>query len=65
MARRLLAAVEDSARREGRKKLILECGDRQPEAINLYHAYGFERIEDFGYYRHHAGVLSFGRELRD
>ncbi|HEU4421175.1 MAG TPA: GNAT family N-acetyltransferase [Pilimelia sp.] len=63
VARRLLAEIEDSARRGGRRRLILECGDRQPEAVSLYHAYGFERIEDFGHYRHHAGVLSFGLEL--
>ena len=63
VARALLAAVEDSARSHGRKRLILECGDRQPEAVSLYVAYGFKRIGNFGHYRHHAGVLSFGLDL--
>ncbi|HYN93221.1 MAG TPA: GNAT family N-acetyltransferase [Pilimelia sp.] len=63
VGRRLLAAVEESARSAGRKRLVLECGDRQPEAIGLYHACGYERIEDFGYYRGHPGVLSFGLDL--
>jgi ribosomal protein S18 acetylase RimI-like enzyme len=63
VARRLLAAVEDSARECGRQRLILETGDRQPEAIGLYKSAGYERIEDFGYYRHEPGVLSFGRTL--
>ena len=36
VARRVLAAVEESARAHGRRRLILETGDRQPEAIALY-----------------------------
>ena len=63
VARAVLAAVEESARRAGRKRLILECGDGQPGAIALYEACGYERIPDFGYYRHYAGVRSFGRTL--
>ena len=46
----------------GRKRVILETGDQQPEAIALYEPCGYERIPDFGYYRT-AGVLSFGRDL--
>ena len=63
VARRLLAAVEESARSHGRRRLILECGDRQPEAVALYTRCGYERIEDFGFYREEPGVLSFGRDL--
>jgi GNAT superfamily N-acetyltransferase len=63
VARRLLRAVEDSARDAGRKRVILECGDQQPEAIGLYQASGYERIPDFGYYRQHDGVRSFARDL--
>lgn len=63
IARSLLAAVERSAREYGRSRLILECGDRQPEAIALYQRSGYERIEDFGFYRDEPDVLSFGRSL--
>jgi GNAT superfamily N-acetyltransferase len=63
VARRLLAAAEASARAAGRKRMILECGSRQPEAIGLYESSGYHRIEDFGYYREYAGVRSFGRDL--
>jgi GNAT superfamily N-acetyltransferase len=63
VARRILAAVEESARRQGRKRLILETGDKQPEAIGLYTSCGYERIDNFGYYRDHDDVLSFGRRL--
>jgi GNAT superfamily N-acetyltransferase len=63
VARRLLAAVEQSARSQGRRRMILETGDRQPEAVGLYVACGYEPIANFGYYRDEPGVLSFGRAL--
>lgn len=63
VARRVLAAVERSAREYGRKRLILECGDRQPEAIALYEASGYQRIENFGFYRDEPGCVSYGRVL--
>jgi GNAT superfamily N-acetyltransferase len=62
-ARRILAAVEDSARAHGRTRMILECGDRQPEAVNLYESHGYHRIPHFGFYRDHDGVISLGRDL--
>jgi hypothetical protein len=43
--------------------MILECGYRQPEAIALYESSGYERIEDFGHYRHYEGVRSYGKDL--
>lgn len=63
VARAVLAGIEESARKHGRRRLVLECGDRQPEAIALYQSSGFERIPDFGNYRDEPGVLSFGRWL--
>lgn len=63
VARRVLTAIEDSARERGCKRVILETGDKQPEAIALYVRCGYERIEDFGYYKGEEGVLSFARVL--
>ena len=63
LARRLLTAVEESARECGFRRLILECGDKQPEAVGLYQASGYVRIPDFGFYAGHSGVLSFARSL--
>ena len=63
VGRMVLAAVECSAREHGRKRMILECGDRQPEAIAMYEAAGYERIEDFGFYRNSPSVRSYGRDL--
>jgi GNAT superfamily N-acetyltransferase len=63
VARRMLATIEESARADGRKRVILETGDKQPEAIALYASAGYHRIEDFGFYRDEPGVLSFARDL--
>jgi len=59
----LLAAIEESARSAGRRRLILETGSRQPEAIALYEKCGYARIEDFGHYKDEPDVRSFGRDL--
>jgi GNAT superfamily N-acetyltransferase len=61
----LLRAIEDSARGEGKRRVVLETGERQPEAIALYRRQGYERIPNFGYYKDHAGCVSFGRELAE
>ncbi|GAB2918269.1 GNAT family N-acetyltransferase [Micromonospora polyrhachis] len=63
VARAVLAAVEESAREYGCKRMILECGDKQPEAIAMYRSGGYEQIENFGYYRDAPGCISFGRTL--
>ncbi|MGC5021090.1 GNAT family N-acetyltransferase [Micromonospora sp. DT47] len=63
VARAVLAAVEESARHHGRKQIILECGDRQPEAIAMYTSAGYEPISNFGFYADAPGCLSFGRTL--
>lgn len=63
LARRMLAKIEESAREAGCHRLILETGDRQPEAIALYESAGYERIADFGYYAGEEGVLSFAKAL--
>ncbi|GAA2545019.1 GNAT family N-acetyltransferase [Winogradskya consettensis] len=63
IARRVLTAIEESARAQGRKRVILETGDKQPEAIALYEKCGYVRIEDFGFYKGEEGVLSYAKVL--
>jgi len=63
VARQVLGALEESARAHGRKRVILETGDKQPEAIALYEKCGYLRIEDFGYYKGEDGVLSYAKVL--
>lgn len=63
VAMALLRALEDGARAAGRKRIVLETGHMQPEAIALYQKVGYQRIEDFGFYKGYEGVRSFGRDL--
>jgi GNAT superfamily N-acetyltransferase len=63
VARAILAGLEESARQRGRRRMILETGYGQPEAIALYEACGYERIPHFGYYKDEPGVVSFGQDL--
>ena len=63
IASAVLRALEDSARRYGRRRMILETGPAQPEAIALYEKLGYHRIEDFGHYRDAPGVRSYGLVL--
>ncbi|MGP3983741.1 GNAT family N-acetyltransferase [Streptomyces sp. KR80] len=51
LARHILAALEDSARRAGRRRMILETGLKQPEAIALYTSSGYTPTTKFGLYR--------------
>jgi GNAT superfamily N-acetyltransferase len=63
VARRVLAAVEESARAHGLRRVVLECGSKQPEAVGLYTSCGYHRIEDFGFHQGYPDVLSFAHEL--
>ena len=49
VAMAVLRALEESARAAGRKRVILETGYLQPEAIALYQKAGYVRIPDFGH----------------
>ena len=50
IGRALLIALEGEARALGIVRLVLETGDRQPEAIALYERAGFSRVAPFGEY---------------
>jgi GNAT superfamily N-acetyltransferase len=43
----LLTAVEDAARALGGRRIILQTGDRQPDAVRLYERAGYTRIPIF------------------
>nr|WP_053723098.1 GNAT family N-acetyltransferase [Saccharothrix sp. NRRL B-16348] len=63
LARVVLASLETAARSAGRTRMVLETGLRQPEAIGLYRANGYARIDNFGVYRHHPESLCFAKDL--
>lgn len=64
LARLLVAAVEASAAVAGRKRVILETGPRQPEAVAMYEALGYLPVTPFGHYACTDGSLHLGKELR-
>jgi GNAT superfamily N-acetyltransferase len=62
-ARTLLRALEDRARRDGYRRVVLETGLAQPEAIALYTSEGYRPIEGFGHYRDEPLSRSFGKDV--
>ncbi|WP_240138039.1 GNAT family N-acetyltransferase [Streptomyces sp. MUM 178J] len=63
LARRILAALEEDARAAGRIRMVLETGDKQPEAIALYLSSGYEPCAKFGHYREYEESRCFAKML--
>jgi GNAT superfamily N-acetyltransferase len=63
LGRRLLVELEAEARRLGYRALVLETGDRQPEALGLYDSSGYERIPCYPPYDSRALSLCFEKRL--
>ncbi|WP_406139168.1 GNAT family N-acetyltransferase [Streptomyces sp. NBC_01089] len=63
LARRILAALEESARAAGRTRMVLETGDQQPEAIALYTSSGYTPCAKFGHYREYESSRCFAKPL--
>lgn len=63
LSRVVLAALEGSARAAGLRRLRLESGDRQPEAVALYTSSGWTPIPPFGLYASEEGNVCLGKEL--
>ena len=51
LGRRLVEALEDVARARNIERISLETGIKQPEAIGLYRAFGYEACPPFASYR--------------
>lgn len=63
VGRRLLAALEVSAGRAGLRRVLLETGERQPEAIGLYAAMGYRPVPAFGHYVDDPESVYLGKQL--
>lgn len=63
LARAVLAELERTAREQGRLRIVLETGTKQPEAIALYTSSGYSRIPNFGTYRESPDSRCFGKVL--
>jgi putative acetyltransferase len=59
----ILRELERHARELGWQRLVLETGDRQPEAIRLYEREGYTRVPNFGYYADSSYSLCYERIL--
>jgi GNAT superfamily N-acetyltransferase len=62
-SRQVLEALEDRARELRVGRIVLETGQKQPEAIRLYTTSGYLPIEGFGHYRCAPLSLSFAKLL--
>lgn len=63
LARRMLSELESSAAAAGARRVVLNTGERQPEAIAMYEAAGYERVAGFGHYACTPGAVFFGKDL--
>ncbi|HEY0711285.1 MAG TPA: GNAT family N-acetyltransferase [Polyangia bacterium] len=63
VGKRLLLAIQREAHSLGIRRLVLETGVRQPEAIGLYERFGFVRIPAFGEYVENPLSLCMGKEI--
>jgi GNAT superfamily N-acetyltransferase len=63
LGRRILVELEEAARRLGYTAVVLETGDRQPEALGLYASSGYERIPCYPPYDSRALSLCFEKRL--
>jgi GNAT superfamily N-acetyltransferase len=63
-ARRLLTELESQAFTAGYKRVVLELGDRQPEAFSLYTSSGYVSSEAFGYYVGDQHMKYLTKELK-
>jgi GNAT superfamily N-acetyltransferase len=63
LSRQVLSALEGRARELGVSRIVLETGQKQPEAISLYTTSGYLPIDGFGHYRCAPLSLSFAKDL--
>jgi len=63
ISRRLLTRLEEIAAELGYRRIQLETGLAQPEAIALYESAGWHRIAPYGHYQGSPQSVCFAKEL--
>lgn len=63
VSRLLLGALESRAVELGYRRLQLETGTAQPEALALYESQGWHRITPYGRYKHEPDSVCFAKDL--
>jgi GNAT superfamily N-acetyltransferase len=59
----VLASLEEHGRLLGLRRLTLETGHRQPDAMRFYEREGYARIPNFGPYEGVAESICYAKEL--
>ena len=63
ISRRILGDLEARAAAWGFRRLRLETGLRQPEAMQLYESAGWHRVEPYGYWADSPLTACYGKDL--
>lgn len=63
LAQALVAALERSAAEAGHRAVVLNTGDRQPEAIALYTDLGYVPVPGYGIYACSPEAVFLGKDL--
>jgi GNAT superfamily N-acetyltransferase len=63
LAQVVLDALESSAARAGNRSVVLNSGDRQPEALALYRRAGYTPAPGYGVYADAPGAVFLGKAL--
>ena len=63
LARVVLAELERTAHEAGLRRLVLETGDKQPEAIALYRSAGYVDEPSFGFYADYDDAVHLAKVL--
>jgi GNAT superfamily N-acetyltransferase len=62
-ARAVLAELERRAAAAGYRRIVLNTGVEQPEAVAMYQSAGYQPSAGFGHYAHAPLALFFGKDL--
>jgi len=59
----ILTDLENTAKEKNYKRIVLETGIRQPEAVNLYQKYMYKRINCYGRYADDPESICFQKYI--
>jgi GNAT superfamily N-acetyltransferase len=62
LGRAILADLERRAQHAGIRRLVLNTGPQQPEAIALYESSGYRPTDGFGHYACTPGALFYAKD---
>lgn len=63
LAEVIMRELEESAARAGHRRVVLNTGTRQPEALALYAALGYRPVPGYGMYACVPGAIFLGRDV--